>query len=197
MRLPLISLTLSILALPATLWPQPWALTRAGVADGAFWQLWTGQLSHFGAAHLAADLAATLLAGGILEQFWPRRQVAGLVLLALPLLACSMLWLAPAISEFRGLSGLATLLTFAVLATLWQNGRVARLGLLLIGSALVLRLLADATGMGALPGVLPAGIVTVWQAHAAGMLLGLLAAGLQRRMTRRPYNRPTASPPRA
>lgn len=139
---------------------------RSAIIQGEWWRLLSGQFCHWSALHLFSNLAAlagvTIIAGrGI------RRWLA-LLPLAAPLLSAFLLIAAPALEHYRGLSGLVALL---VVGTAVEGGVIGRV----LGLAYLGKLVFDATTANP-SALLPEGIVTAWQAHLGGILLGLVAA---------------------
>ncbi|KAB2970505.1 rhomboid family intramembrane serine protease [Zoogloea sp.] len=144
--------------------------SRSAIGEGQWWRLWTGQFCHWSPLHLAGNLAAvgaiTLITGqGI------RRWLCALPLAA-PLLSLFLLASAPALTHYRGLSGLVGVL---IVGAALDGGIIGRL----LGLGYLARLGFDAVSGSHSP-LLPDGIATTWQAHLGGILLGVVtAAGLR------------------
>ncbi len=147
---------------------------RAALAQGELWRLWTGHWVHFSSAHLGWNLLVLLVAGTRLEQLRPGWLVH-YTLLAAPLISLGLLWFAPDMQTYGGLSGLATgvvvLLALAHLAGR-QADRPWCIGLL--------ALVAAKTGLDAIHGAtlfsgLDAGMFhSSALSHALGIGLGLV-----------------------
>lgn len=143
-------------------------LNRQAAAEGQLWRLWTGQFCHWSALHLAGNLTAVaaicVIAG--------RRPIArwlALLPVAAPLLSLFLLAAAPAITHYRGLSGLVALL---VVGAAVEGGTVGRW----LAAAYLAKLGFDAF-TGSTSALLPDGIAVAWPAHLGGLLLGLAIAG--------------------
>jgi rhomboid family GlyGly-CTERM serine protease len=80
---------------------------RAAIAQGQLWRLWTGHWVHFSWSHLGWNLLVLLVAGSWLEKLRPRL-LRRYTLLAPPLISGALLFFAPAMARYGGLSGLAT-----------------------------------------------------------------------------------------
>jgi rhomboid family GlyGly-CTERM serine protease len=144
--------------------------SRQAIGQGQAWRLWTGQFCHWSTLHLAGNLAAVgaiaLITGrGI------RRWLCALPVLA-PLLSLFLLASAPALTHYRGLSGLVGVL---IVGAMLEGGTIGRL----LGLGYLAKLGVDALSGNSSP-LLPDGITTTWQAHLGGVLLGVItAAGLR------------------
>lgn len=139
---------------------------RSAIIQGEWWRLWSGQFCHWSALHLFGNLAAlaglAIIAGRAIRRWLP------LLPLAAPLLSAFLLITAPALEHYRGLSGLVALL---VVGTAVEGGIIGRV----LGIAYLGKLVFDATTRSP-SALLPEGIITAWQAHLGGILLGLVAA---------------------
>lgn len=177
-RFPFITsmLAMTCLAVGFTSLAPQLAYDRQGIMAGEVWRLWTGHLTHFSAQQLWVDVSMLLVVGWLVEREWGARFTAGILLLGMPAISIGLLLLSPHLLHYRGASGVAMLLALAAATAMWQSRPAARLGLLLIGLALAIKTLLDATGT--LPDLssLPPGIRVAWQAHVAGALIGWLAS---------------------
>lgn len=148
------------------------AFDAARVAQGEWWRLLSGFIAHWTPLHAAANAIgiagfAWLIAGR--ESAQPLRIIA---LSSLALQVGALLSL-PGNAQYRGASGfLYALAAFAFLRAL-QSAKW-RTWLALIAVAGVTRIVADMSGHGASM-LLPAGIVSAWPIHLAGIGAGLLA----------------------
>jgi rhomboid family GlyGly-CTERM serine protease len=148
---------------------------REAIRAGALWRLGTGHFVHFGAAHLAWNLAVVLAAGLWVESIAPGRSrffwlsapwVVGLVLLAGD----------PALVRFAGLSGLATGLVVLLGAEeLRAGGRRRAAGGVLLALAAA-KLGAEAAGFDGFVRFADPAIRGVPLAHAAGAGWGAVVA---------------------
>ncbi|MCO8125027.1 rhombosortase [Stieleria sp. TO1_6] len=87
-----------------TAWLQ---LDIAAVADGQWWRLITGHVTHFGTEHLFWDLLMFIGLGLACERQHPRHFALGLLSMSLGVSAAVMIW-CPDVSQYRGLSGIDT-----------------------------------------------------------------------------------------
>ncbi|NML25237.1 rhombosortase [Zoogloea dura] len=163
--------TLVVLLAAANLLPgEAMEWNREAFGEGQWWRLWTGQFCHWSALHLAGNLAAVgaiaLITGRRIQ-----RWLSALPLLA-PLLSLFLLAAAPALTHYRGLSGLVGAL---IVGAALEGGAIGRL----LGLAYLAKLGFDAMRGGSSP-LLPEGISTTWQAHLGGILLGIATAAALR-----------------
>ncbi len=94
---------------------------RAALLRGEFWRLWSGHLVHFGASHLAWNLAVFTLAAVWAERLAPSRTRL-LLVVAPAVIGLALLALDPALQTYGGLSGLAVAaLAFLALTQLAQK----------------------------------------------------------------------------
>jgi rhomboid family GlyGly-CTERM serine protease len=159
------------------LWPGLQALLiydRAAITAGEYWRLATGSIVHLSGPHLAANIAALLIAGGLLEF----RRIPRYATLFLCASVCSGAALYVAQREllyFGGLSGVVTAaVVFLCLHGLKEEGKwkvlcMAALALICLKVGLELSfgrtLLSYAPGQAFVPAPL---------SHAAGALTALL-----------------------
>ncbi|MBN9694991.1 MAG: rhombosortase [Zoogloea sp.] len=167
----LLAALVALLILATALPGEAMEWNRSAIGEGQWWRLWTGQFCHWSSFHLAGNLAAVgaiaLIAGSGI-----RRWLCTLPLLA-PILSVFLLASAPALTHYRGLSGLVGVL---IVGAALDGGTLGRL----LGLAYLGKLGFDAVS-GAHSPLLPEGITSTWQAHLGGVLLGAAtAAGLRR-----------------
>lgn len=139
---------------------------REAISNGEVWRLWTGQLCHWSILHLIGNLAAVIalmVIGGK-----PLLRWLALLPIGAPLLSLALLGLLPELHSFRGLSGLVAMLVVGVAI---DGGMIGRVVALAWGTKMVFDALSGTPSP-----LLPAGIATTWQAHLAGLLVGLATA---------------------
>lgn len=146
-------------------------LSAAAVDACEVWRLWTGHWVHFTPAHAAWNLGVLLVVGAWLERVCPGHLVR-FTLVAAPLLALAVLAFEPALVAYGGLSGLATALVVRLALDRATAGGVPWpwVGVLAL---VVVKLLAESTGAGALFAGLGDGVRPSTVAHAAGAVLGV------------------------
>lgn len=149
------------------------AFERAALLDGQWWRLWSGHLVHFGPQHALSDAAVVFACGAFLERRTGARRLVLHLLLAAPLISIVLLLAAPAMSEYRGASSMATMLAGGCAIVLHARPRW-RPAVLAGAAAFGLWTLAQALGAGASLAGLPEGIGVAWQAHLAGAACALL-----------------------
>jgi len=119
LRVPALTVAIAAAALLIHVLPEPVTaelqFVRAGLAHGQWWRLFTGHLTHFGANHLAWDVAAFLTLGWCCESQSRTRTVLTLIV-ASPSIAIALWICQPQFEIYRGLSGLDCAL-FGMLAT--------------------------------------------------------------------------------
>lgn len=152
---------------------------RDAIAAGEIWRLWTGQLCHWSLLHLLGNLAAVAAFAVIAGS--PLLRWLALLPLAAPLLSLVLLSLVPALQIYRGFSGLVAML---VVGVAMDGGLIGRVVALAWGAKLAFDAIAGTPSP-----FLPEGITTTWQAHLAGLLLGMAAGAVFLH-----FDRNTASP---
>ena len=148
--------------------------SRAAILHGEAWRLWSAHLTHFGAAHLAADalaMALVLLAAGVAMG---AGRAAPLAAALAPGISLALL-LVPDLSIYRGASALAYAIATAVVVFLARSEPRLRPLLALVSVLTAGKLAWDAVGPGGGTGILPDGVTLAWQAHVAGVVLGACA----------------------
>jgi rhomboid family GlyGly-CTERM serine protease len=168
-------LALACLAVGFTSLGPQLAFDRQGIMAGEIWRLWTGHLVHFSSTQLLLDVCTLLVVGWLAERQWGAGFTGIVVLLGMPVLSISLLLLSPHLVQYRGMSGIAMLLAVAAATQLWDSHPKARISLVVLGMALLVKTLLDALGMNALSS-LPAGVSVVWQSHVSGAVIGWMAA---------------------
>ena len=91
-------------------------LDRETIATGAYWQLWTAQLTHFTLSQLIINSTIIAVMGLIIERFVRVYQVILSLLVAMPLMSGLVLLLMPNLTAYRGASGVAAVL---VIMAVW------------------------------------------------------------------------------
>lgn len=173
-------LWLGLLSLAAAALPEHAAAVleyrRAAILDGELWRLLSGHFVYFSTRHALLDGCALVtlayaLGGGVL----PRLVPIGLALSGVLMLVT------PEMSVYRGASGLVMALAGMLLSDLWRTLPGWRPALVAVGALLTGKMLADAMGLTAGLAGLPEGIHVAWQAHAGGLVLGILAGRINGR----------------
>lgn len=101
--------------------------SRAAIGDGELWRLVTGSLVHFSPSHLAYNIAALFIVGGLIETL-RYRHFATLCMVSGALIGLAIYVGKPEIFAFGGLSGVVTAsVTFLCLHGLHETGAWRRL----------------------------------------------------------------------
>lgn len=103
----LVGLAAASAAWPAAVAADVAEYDRAAVLRGEVWRLWTAHVVHYGASHLAWNLAVFLPASGWLERVAPAR-LRWLLVLTPAAIGVVLLATDPALARYAGLSGVAT-----------------------------------------------------------------------------------------
>ena len=156
---------------------QAWALlTLESIADGRLYTLWTGHLLHFTFEHFIWDALMFACFAALLwrEQRW---RLWLWLLMAAPLISIAVFWFDPQLTEYRGLSGLDTMLfaRFCLGIGLRSKGwdRLLFGWLPLIGLSAKI-FFECITGTAYFVSDLGPGVVPMPSAHLTGLLLGAL-----------------------
>ncbi len=162
-----------MLGLFAALGPQPGLLMyeRAGIVDGEWWRLVTGHLVHGDIGHLAANLLALTLLGGVLESLQRLGIKTLLLLVSFGIVVIdAMLWLnLPGLERYCGFSGVLNTLFIAAVYGQWRGSGDWLYPALAVGG--LGKIAIESVSAGA---VLPlSSLPSVTEAHFAGYVAGL------------------------
>jgi rhomboid family GlyGly-CTERM serine protease len=178
---PALVVSLAALALVTPDLTAAWELSRTAVADGEWWRVVTGHLTHWNLDHLFWDAATFFGLAAVCMWRRPVTTVAA-VLVGGIVISATVLAAHAELETYRGLSGLDTAL-FTLMATMiYQEAR--RDGDRALGAAAkwaVAALVAKTTyevltGATLFVDSEGAGFVPLASAHAAGAVVGFLAA---------------------
>ena len=169
------------LAFAPAAWLCALEFDRDAILRGELWRLWSAHLVHFSPAQAMLDALLFLLSGAMAARTLRIDFRWRDLLLAAPLISLALLWLAPDLAAYRGLSGLAS--ATLLLAGIGIDSRwpASRPWLWCCAAAMLLKTVADAGGFAAGFGTLPEGVRLEWRAHA----LGAMAAAMWWWMARR------------
>ncbi len=174
-----------MLALYVALGPQPDLLMydRAGIADGEWWRLVTGHLVHADVAHLAANVLALVILGGVQESL-QRLGINTIILLVSfgIVVIDAVLWLElPGLVRYCGFSGLLNTLFIAAVYEQWRNTGDWLYRALAIGGLGKIAIESGSAGA-----VLPlSSLPSVTEAHFAGFVAGVVLCTLTAAWTAR------------
>lgn len=107
---PWATVAVALAALGVAAWPAAGAVLeyeRVAVLRGELWRLWTGHVVHYGASHLAWNLAVFVPAGVWLERLAPVR-LRWLLVVAPVAIGGALLAVDASLARYAGLSGVAT-----------------------------------------------------------------------------------------
>ncbi len=184
-RLPVVALCGSFAAILLQFQPDSLAslleYKRSAVSQGEIWRLFTANWVHADWSHFVFDLLAFAATAAMAERLSRRHTIKCIVVasLAVTIVVHSLL---PALSTYRGLSGVdSALYTFVV--TTWtirahqtkDRTALATTGLLM--SALIAKMTYEAmTGQATFVSQMTSGTVVVPLAHCTGALVGAICA---------------------
>ena len=175
-----VTITVSALALVAwacptlTLWLQ---LDFKAVADGQWWRIWTGHLTHYDGNHLFWDLIMFVVLAGACEHRHRRRFALALTVMV-AVISASIGYFCDQVSVYRGLSGIDTGLFVWFVADqchdCWRSrDRVSALLWLSLSMGLIGKLLYEVT-TGQILFVDASGFTPLVESHLAGAAIGLV-----------------------
>lgn len=158
--------------------PQPDLLMfdRAGIAAGEWWRLVTGHLVHGDLGHLAANVLALIILGGVMESL-QRLGIKTLLFLVMfgTIVIDTVLWLKlPGLDRYCGFSGILNTLFIAAVYEQWRDTRDWLYCALAIGGLGKIAIESGSAGA-----VLPlSSLPSVTEAHFAGFVAGLVLCTL-------------------
>jgi len=163
-----------MLVLYVAIGPQPHALMydRAGIENGEWWRLVTGHLVHGDIGHLAANVLALVLLGGVLESLQRLGIKTLLLLVSFAIVVIdAMLWLnLPGLERYCGFSGVLNTLFIAAVYGQWRDSGDWLYAALAVGG--LGKIAIESVSAGA---VLPlSSLPSVTEAHFAGYVAGLV-----------------------
>jgi len=141
-----------------------------GVATGQWWRLFTVALTHANWLHLAFNMLAFFQLGHIVESFYGRTKYSIILFISLLTSSLAAVWLLPTGQYCVGASGMI----YGLFGVLLVVGKKAGLDYRQLVVNIVINLIITFT----IPGI-------AWQAHAGGLVGGLLAALLLQVIPRR------------
>ena len=170
-------LTLALILLGLILLPENWAellaYKREAIIAGEWWRLWSGHFVHFTAMHAFVNCTLLLLLSALLMRAYSWKLVWGLLLLGSPVISLALICFAPEMVSYRGASALAALVMALLIShTLSHVRRTAAYFLYALIIAWLAKLSIEATG-GINFSDLPPAVHVAWQAHVAGILIGI------------------------
>ena len=176
-KLPLVSLGVALAALTAHVIPGATGFLqydREAIAGGEVWRWFSGHLAHFGANHLAWDVAVFVALGVVCERESRRRVAVALVAAALAIPA-ALWWWQPQFQLYRGLSGLDCALGGLLAASLMQHREAmpktaGALTLVFVGAKCAFEVSTATTLFASGIGYLPVPLT-----HLVGLALGAMA----------------------
>ncbi len=166
------ALLLVAVASAASLLPGVFLLEREALADGEVWRLWTGHFVHHTAAHFVFDVGVAVFLFLLV-----RRPLAWLVLP--PFVSGVVLAARPDLASYAGLSGMLHGLTVLAGVAVFRAGRGFER---FAASALLVGVCAKAVyeataGVSVFSGGFDMGAETIFVAHLAGVIGGLVMVG--------------------
>ena len=169
-----------------TLWLQ---LDFNAVADGQWWRIWTGHLTHYDGNHLFWDLIMFAVLAGACEHRHPRPFALAIAVM-IAVISAAIGYLCEQVSVYRGLSGIDTGLFVWFVADqcrdCWRSrDRVSAMLWLSLSMGLIGKLLYEVT-TGQILFVDASGFTPLVESHLAGAAIGLICFVAVRRLIERP-----------
>jgi rhomboid family GlyGly-CTERM serine protease len=178
-------LALVMLALYVAFGPQPdlFIYDRAGIEAGEWWRLLTGHLVHADVAHLAANVLALVILGGVLESLQRLGIKTVLLLVSFGIVVIdAVLWLElPGLVRYCGFSGVLNTLFIVAVYEQWRSSGDWLYRALAIGGLGKIAIESGSAGA-----VLPlSSLPSVTEAHFAGFVAGVVLCTLTAAWTAR------------
>lgn len=158
-------------------------LDRQALLQGEWWRLWSGHMVHFSTRHALINAGLVALLGSIAECLLGTRRLLIVLAAGSAFVSLSLAWAVPALSVYRGTSGVATLLACAICVIVWNTTPALRKAVVPASVILLTKTMLESTGLHGGFSVLPDDVAVAWQAHAAGILAGLLAGSINSLMS--------------
>lgn len=182
--MPLHSFALAGLAIAPVFMPdQDWmAYDRTDILAGEWWRLWTGHFSHFTSMHALMNGVLLLLLSLTLHEIYTRGFVLALAFIGPVAISILLALLVPEMIIYRGASALASLFMALLICHAFYHMRgKSVLILYVLIFAWLLKLVLESQGVSVTD--LPYPIHVAWQAHLAGILIGVSVFFVTRRYT--------------
>jgi rhomboid family GlyGly-CTERM serine protease len=148
------------------------AFDRDAILHGEWWRLWGAHLVHFSLPHALTDAATFLIVATLAESEFGSRRIALLLFAGAGVISLGLLFVSPALLEYRGASAIAVMLAAVVGISRWRTQASARAMLSVLMACLIAKIVFDAIGMSATLTDLPDRVRVAWQAHLLGAALG-------------------------
>jgi rhomboid family GlyGly-CTERM serine protease len=157
---------------------------RGAIADGELWRFVTGQLVHWSAPMLLADVSVILFASCLLARRSPRL-LALCIPVSMAAVGAAVHFLAPELIRYRGSSGVASALVIVCALDLAHAPDTRRTGIAVAALMSAKLAFEIATGVSISSGSLPPDVTVAPVAHAAGAASGSIvwSAGFVNRMS--------------
>ncbi len=173
----LAAVALALAAVPGA--ARLWQYHREVILSGQWWRMLSGHFTHWNADHALWDLVMFAALGIACERISPRRFIVLVVGSALAI-SGALVWLMPALQEYRGLSGidsgLFVFLVAVLLRTAWpgRDGPSLAVGIILLTAFTGKIGYEMATGTTLFVDSSGAGFVPLPLVHAIGGICGAL-----------------------
>ena len=168
---------LACLCLGLVLIPETWAdlaaYKRDVIMSGEWWRLWSGHFVHFTPMHAFVNSALLLLLSVVIGRVYSWKLVGALFLIGPPVISLALLYLVPEMDTYRGTSALAALfMTISIALALDRTHGITAFLLYALIVVWLAKLFSEIAG-GIGFSNLPPGVHVAWQAHIAGILVGM------------------------
>lgn len=156
--------------------PEHWAVwmayNREAILDGEWWRLWTGHFIHFTLMHAFVNGALLLLLSLTLVEVYSRKFVLTLVFIGPVAISILLALFVPEMAWYRGASALASLFMALLIGHAFYRRRGKSVSILYaLIFAWLIKLILESLGVSLAD--LPYPIQVAWQAHLAGILIGV------------------------
>lgn len=153
-------------------WANWMAYDREAILAGEWWRLWSGHFTHFTLMHASVNSALLILLTLILNRVYSRKFILALLFIGPIAISLLLALLVPEMVMYRGASALASLLMALLICHAFyrvQGRSISILYTIVFGWSI--KLIFESLGISLTD--LPHPIHVAWQAHLAGMLMGV------------------------
>lgn len=153
-------------------WVQWMTYNREAIFAGEWWRLWSSHFVHFTLMHALVNGILLLLLSLILDKVYSRKLVLGLLFIGPAVISILLALLVPEMILYRGASALASLFMALLICHAFSRaeGRSVYILCIMVLGWLI-KLILESFGVSL--SELPHPIRIAWQAHIAGIMIGV------------------------